>query len=425
MKLIDGEPQVSRRDVIKGIGAWAATIVFGRPKEMKNPDNRLPPETFFEQEQLREYCEAYTASARKNIIIYPSGEKVIIPSPAYTSGIYGRDSFFSVMGLSDIQMGSFSYRQFEEGQHPETGQIPTQILFNHEDKTERWHDDETTMLFLIWSSVVKGMGEKVDPEKINKALGFIQKHVRDSQYYSEAGDFKYWADTLINPQRQVITYDQGLYACALQSCFENNWGSVTFDEVEKAKEGYREIWRQNCQKGYLPQAQGQEIIDLSALFPEVLSRFLFNEPILPDQTVLTTIDNFLAKASVVNKETGELHGIKIICNGDGSFLLPKAISVPAFNEPGDYQNGGYWPMWTLVDLALAFKIAPKSQKEEYRQIILKLLNKELAKDGKAKEYIRLCPDPVVLGSTEEIRHQYSWNVLFNPMARWAGLDRVY
>lgn len=423
MREIESEPQITRRYFLKGAGLWAAGIIFDISKE-KKPDYRLPPDMFSEKGQLWEYCEAYTISARKNIINYPNGEKVIIPSPAYTSGIYGRDSFFSVMGLYDTQMSSYSYRQFEEGQNSKTGQIPTQVLFNSGDKSERWYDDETTILYLIWSSVVKARGEKVDPKKIEKALEFIQKHVRDFQYFSEKGDFKYWADTLINPKKQVITYNQGLYACALEACFENNWGNVTFSEVEKAKEGYREIWRQNCQKGYLPQAQGQAVIDLSALFPEVLSRYFFNEPILPDEAVLTTIDSYLAKASVFDKATKELHGLKIICKGDGSFLPPSAISIPAFNEPGDYQNGGYWPMWTLVDLSLAFKIAPKSQKEKYREMILKLLNKELEKDGKAKEYIRLCPDPIILGSTEKIRHNYSWNVFFNPIARWAGLNRV-
>lgn len=423
MREIEKFLEITRRQFNK-IGLAGAVVVFsGMPNQDRNLDYCIPPDIFPENRQFGEYFINYVASAKNNIIEYPNGEKVIVPSPAYKSGIYVRDSFYSVMGLSDNQLCLCSYREFEKAQNPETGQIPTQVLFDIEDKNQRWRDDESTMLFLIWSGIVKDRGESIDREKIEKAFGFVQKHVLDFQYYSEKDDFKYWADTLKNSRRQVITYNQGLYVCAMQACFENSWGEVTWDEVLKAKEGYGQIFRQNWEKGYLPQAQGQDLIDLSALFPEVLYRYLFNDTILPNQAVLATVDYYLKNASVINKETGKLHGVKIICNGNGSFLPPEAISVPAFAEPGDYQNGGYWPMWTLVDLALAYKIAPKAQKEGYRQIILKLLGEELDKDGEAKEYTRTCPDPMILGSTEKIRHLYSWNVFFNPIARWAGLNR--
>ena len=419
----DNKSEISRRQFLIKASVAGAALMSGRSKGESKPDYHLPPDFLSGNEQFWGYLKDYISSARQNIISYKNGEKVIIPSPAYASGIYGRDAFFSILGLADGQLSLNCYRQFERDQNPKSGQIPTQVLFNPGNETEKWCDDETTMLFLIWSGVVKEWGGNINQEKIEKSLEFVQQHVQDSLYYSDPGDFKYWADTLINPQKQVITYNQGLYCCALQTMFENNWGKVTFEEVEKAKEGYRAIWRQNREKGYLPQAQRQDLIDLSALFPEVLSRYLFNEPILSDQMASSTVDYFLAKALVTGKETGKLYGFKIICSGNGAFLSPKAISVSAFSEPGDYQNGGYWPMWTLVDLALAFKIAPKEKKEGYRQIILELLGEELDKDGEAKEYIRLCPDPVVLGSSEEMRHKYSWNVFFIPIARWAGLNR--
>lgn len=424
MRETDNGPRFTRREALKGGLSAAAVFVLGKPREIVKTDYSLPPEEFSGQEILDGYCNAYSSSARVNIIEYPAeGKKIIVPSSAYRNGVYCRDSFFSVIGLGDQSLSSSCYREFEKGQDWLSGQIPPMVLLNKEDKSRVWRDDESSLIFLIWSGIVNKRGEQVNREVIEKAFGFVQKHVEGCQYHSEPGDFTYWADTLLNPKRQVITYNQGLYVCAMRTMYENNWGGVTLDQVEKAREGYEVIWKQNWENGYLPQAQGGSYIDFSSLFPEVLSRYLFDESILPNWVVLRTIDHYLTKAKVANIFTGKLHGLKIICQGNGDFLPKRAISVKDFAEPGDYQNGAYWPMWTLVDLALAFKIAPESRREEYRQTILKLLEVELDRDQEAKEYIRLCPDPGVLGSSEEMRHKYSWNVFFVPIARWAGLTR--
>lgn len=108
--------------------------------------------------------------------------------------------------------------------------------------------------------------------------------------------------------------------------------------------------------------------------------------------------------------------MKIIAQGDGRFLGPERFEISDFADYGDYQNGGYWPMWTLSELALAYKI---SGEVKYLSAIEQLLASELGSDGQSKEFLRL--GTRTIGDFDSFREQFSWNVLFVPIAQWAGV----
>ena len=116
------------------------------------------------------------------------------------------------------------------------------------------------------------------------------------------------------------------------------------------------------------------------------------------------------------KPIRSLAGLKVICAADGSFLPPERFSVPSLNDPGHYQNGGYWPMYTLIALALRYKLAPDPAQKAR---IETLVRGELAKDRRSKEIIILAPG--VEGAIDPNRSGYTWNSLIVPALKWAGV----
>ena len=83
-------------------------------------------------------------------------------------------------------------------------------------------------------------------------------------------------------------------------------------------------------------------------------------------------------------------------------------------NPGDYHNGGNWPPWTNIELALGHSIGPK---REYRQALETLVERELA-DGSPKEYWGLQDGRVGVASLG--RDVHAWNVLVVPALGMGG-----
>ena len=98
-----------------------------------------------------------------------------------------------------------------------------------------------------------------------------------------------------------------------------------------------------------------------------------------DRLLLATVNHHLATASVFSPD-GSLAGVKSISHSNGSFLPPPRFAVESLAGPGNYQNGAYWPLFTQVELALAFAI---SGDDKFREVMEQLMVQELS-DGKAK-----------------------------------------
>ena len=150
-----------------------------------------------------------------------------------------------------------------------------------------------------------------------------------------------------------------------------------------AEGSYRRCYREDL--GFLAQSQETAFQDVSALLPEVLHRMFFGSGILSDEAVVSTVDRHLESASVYRD--GKLIGIKNISDSEGRFLSPDLFTI-RHSEKGDYQNGGYWPMFTLAELALAYRITGEAK---YAEAIADLMETELGDGMGAKEFVMLTP----------------------------------
>ena len=256
------------------------------------------------------------------------------------------------------------------------------------------------MFYILLAWRLKKKGGEIDSQSLEKAWGYLQGRAKDGKITS-FGPFSYWADNLKIEEGTVIPYNQGLYVLALEALGELGF-QISQEEKNKAKVAYFQALQDFFYQ------------DISGLFPEVLSRWLFGKKIIPDEEVLKIIDNWIDTAAVYYSD-GRLAGIKTISAKDGKFLPMKEFEVEPLAHPGDYQNGGNWPLWNLGALILAFKI---SGNEKYKEIIEGLIGQEL-QDGASKEYWHLGEEN--LGKVDKIRCNYSWNALIYPLLIWGGI----
>jgi len=376
------------------------------------PAQRPQPDGISLLEDLLPY---YAASTRRNIV-WRRGERAILSSHIYPKGTFVRDAFYGPMALNDVVLSRDCYRWFERTQL-RNGQIMTAVGFTPDDQADLTPmDDESSMLFIIWSAWLKRKGVEVKQAVVEQAFTHVQAHVHSTgDFVSPAGPFRYWADT-VNPETpERITHNQGLYALVLRSMHRLGWGGVTDRQVVAAKERYAAAYDPALL--YLPLGRDTwwaSKQDISAVFPEFLFRWAFGESALPDSVVMNTVARMVRNAAVYRDR--KIAGIKVICDRDGEFLPADRFHVPVLNSPGDYQNGGYWPMYTLAALAMAYRIKAT---QAYRDIIEALVVAELQPDQISKEIILLKPGAV--GSWDPKRNGYTWNALIAPAVRWAGL----
>jgi hypothetical protein len=272
------------------------------------------------------------------------------------------------------------------------------------------------MLFIIWSVWLRRNYVPIDELALERAFAFVQAHVHDDQFVSPAGAFCYWADTIKfnNPER--IAHIQGLYVLTLHALRSLDWVGITAQTIANAQGHYADFYRSDL--GALTLGKDTwwtDKLDTSALFPEFLLRWQFGASALPDAVVQSTIDRIRQVASVYQSDRS-IAGLKVICAADGSFLGRERFFAPELNWPGDYHNGGYWPMYTLTALALTYRI---TRDAAIQQLIEQLVELELATDHRSKEVIILAPNAI--GTVNPERSGYTWNALIAPALKWAQI----
>ena len=393
---------LSRREFLTWLGATGAAIAgISRPEPIVFPT-------------LEDLLPYYAESTRRNIV-RRRGQRAILSSRIYPKGTFVRDACYGPLALNDVALSSDCYRWFERTQLP-GGQIMTAVGFTEED--QGWltpMDDDSSLLFVIWSAWLARRGVEVKRDVVEQAFAYIQSHVNaDGEFVSPAGPFRYWADTVSPEAPERITHNQGLYALALKAMRSLGWSGVTDDQVTAAKQRYARCYDPSLKSLTLGRDTWWALKqDISSVFPEFLFRWAFADSALPDAVIMDTVTRCVQTASVY--ENGKIAGIKVICDTGGAFLPADRFNASVLNSPGDYQNGGYWPMYTLIALALAYKIAPS---QEYKSIVETLVIAELS-DHVSKEVIRLKPGEV--GTWDPKRNGYTWNALIAPALRWAGI----
>ncbi len=355
----------------------------------------------------------YARDAWNNVVIR-NQQRAMLSSRVYPKATFVRDSFYGPLALNDPWLGYDCYRWFARTQDKTSGQIRTAVPFlPANEPLFPAQDDDSSLLFIPWSMWLKRRYMPIDQATVERAFGFVKTHVRNGWFVSPAGPFRYWADTVAPEVEERITHNQGLYVLALRSMIELGWGGVTDRDLAAAKANYAACYRSDIGALRLGlDSWWNDKLDISAVFPEFMLRWLFGETALPDAMIRSTIDRILQVASV--SKNGSIAGVKDICANDGSFLPPEKFFAAVLNRPGDYQNGGYWPMYTLTALALRYKIDPSPA---LKLMIGQLVQTELGTDYRSKEVIIMIPGEV--GGFDPNRSGYTWNALIAPALRWA------
>jgi hypothetical protein len=401
----------SRRDVLKLIGATGAVVAVSQVYSALTGEASAAAAS-----TITPLLRYYLNDARNNIVV-KSRRRAMLSSRVYPKATFVRDAFYGPLALNDINLSAECYRWFAETQNPDTGQIRCAVPFDPKNEFlfQIW-DDDSSLLFVIWAAWLKRNRINVDQAIVEKAWSFVKTHVINDFHLTPALPFCYWADTVQFDTPERVAHNQGLYVVALRSMLEHGWGDVVAADVDRARARYAEFFRSDF--GFMTLGKDSwwaDKIDISVLFPEFLLRWLFKESALSDGMIRSTVDRYVPLASV-HKQDKTLAGLKVICAPDGSFLPPERFSVPVLNDPGHYQNGGYWPMYTLVALALRYRIAPD---KDLKALIETLVRTELVKDHRSKEIIILAPG--VEGVTDPNRSGYTWNALIAVALRWAGV----
>jgi hypothetical protein len=401
----------SRRDVLKLLGATGAVLAVSQVNTALTGEASAAAAT-----AITPWLRYYLNDARNNVVI-KNKRRAMLSSRVYPKATFVRDSFYGPLALNDANLGAECYRWFAETQNPVTGQIRCAVPFDPKNEFlfQIW-DDDSSLLFVSWAAWLQRNRVEIDRTSVEKAWQFIKTHVINDFHLTPAQPFCYWADTVQFDTPERIAHNQGLYALAARSMLEHGWGNVVAAEYDRARARYAEFYRPDLGSVTLGKdSWWADKIDISVLFPEFLLRWLFKESTLPDEAIVNMVDRYIALASVYTKDQ-KLAGLKVICSADGSFLPPERFAVPSLNDPGHYQNGGYWPMYTLVALALRYKIAPS---KDVKALIETLVRAELAKDRRSKEIIILAPG--VEGAIDPNRSGYTWNALIAPALKWAGV----
>jgi hypothetical protein len=345
-----------------------------------------------------------------------NGRRALLSSRLYP-GTYIRDAlFWGPLALDDAALGYECYQWFAESQLA-NGQIRTAVPLRPEDAAGlQPQDDEGALLFILASDWLRLRGYPVDAARIERAYAWVDAHVVYHRYVSPAGAFRYWADTVQPDRDEVISHNLGLLCLARRAMVNLGLGGVRESDVQSAHSALQAMY--DASAGYLPLGRASNFAaaqDVSALFPEWLSRYQYREPILSDAMVIAHVEHVLATASVMDAY-GRLVGVKVISGRQGEFLPQRWFFAPGLNAPGDYQNGGCWPMYTLVMLALAYSIAPDPR---YALLAETLVRRELEGDGHTKEVFRLSPGSP--GGYDPRRVDYTWNALIPVALRWAKI----
>src|SRR5687768_15606059 len=138
----------------------------------------------------------------------------MLSSRLYMQGTYVRDAFYGPWALGDRALSQEAYAWFAEGQRAD-GQIPTAVAFDPVNSPLEPKDDDSVLLFVIWSAVLARWGGTPDLAAVRAAWRWASARVVDGRYVSPAGPFRYWADTVAPDVPEVITHNQGLYVAAL------------------------------------------------------------------------------------------------------------------------------------------------------------------------------------------------------------------
>lgn len=316
-------------------------------KEIRKKSDDTPPWAIF-QENITAVGDTVNLSANKNS--YPD--------------TWLRDSMQAAEFVDTPSLEANILRTFEK-KAKRNGQIPTAVALVG---SAPWHfaDDETTMLYLIWSYRLhkRTAGQFIPDQQVaSAALEFVRSHTSDGRYLTPPGPRHGWLDAFIYPNWDVNTQNQGLLPVAL-NCAARLGMHVSSDEINHAIRRYQQLAGFN---GYLPfSARFNDTHDVSVLYPEYLAMTILGEQFLSDGVVQNTI------AAMPRNE----HGYKTLATvgKNRDYYFHPSMFIAGY-RPGCYQNGGVFLNWHSAVLAVGLMhraISPENYFWEKSRLMRKL-----------------------------------------------------
>jgi hypothetical protein len=321
---------------------------------------------------------------------------VVRPSRAY-SGVWLRDSFWTLVGLGDTHVSYRALQRFARFQRP-GGQVPTQFRTWIVDPL--YYDDESTMLFLIWSDWQKlSHGPVPSAAALSKALHFVRGHVRNGAYVSKPGTYGSWFDSFRLQRADTLAYNQGIYATSLLAARDLGL-HVGGPEEEAASRAYGAL---EAAKGhYLRMGARLDYHDISGLTGDFLATWLYHRPLLTDEVVRATLQTQPRFGS----------GFRVVTDAGGEYLPPRSFIGNV--QTGEYQNGGSWLLFDYLALATGYLHGVQSAGVGMRN----RLAEEFARKATFHEFLATNPRSTIFRSEPPIRDGFSWDTFV------IAIDRV-
>ena len=183
----------------------------------------------------------------------------VIPAVEYSNQQYGRDAFW----ISTMLPPKYA----AECLNSELAEVN--------------HFAEYPLFAIIWAYRSVQDGFQVDLEKVQAYVDAVEHRVKNNQYYSynEADgrlDFQYWGDVMAFEKDDIIAYNQGLFAIAMEMASELNLKVKT--DFQAAKIHYQNLF--NTELGFMPVSRKKAILSPDALVPDLLSQIYLNKNLL-------------------------------------------------------------------------------------------------------------------------------------------------
>lgn len=340
----------------------------------------------------------------------------VIPSQAYPE-MYSRDTFWTLSGYGPKDLLASYVKIFSKSaRHPDwkppmLGQIPTIVRKQvFAPKDGRAHDEST--MFWVLGAKLSGLSVRTEPYLL-AAHSWLRSLVTPRGWASTSHG---WIDAWVTgPTPVVSANNQGLLAVTLRA-LRDMGVAVTPEEIRAADDAYRGLVKQGVVRAYA----GSDVIEVSSLLGEALALYLWDESILGEAVVKATI----AKFAEVRFPDGALLGYKCLANEDGSYLKEDDFLVVAERDPGNYQNGGSWPLYDALALYAGARHGARSADDPYVTRLVDRLKSEVRYEYSSKEFVCtgghcggctvktcVCPEGHCgAGAFNKGRSGYGWNL---------------
>jgi len=215
---------------------------------------------------------------------------------------------------------------------------------------ERYRYAENALLYVIWAKRIIEKGGRINYERLDDAVSFIEKNTLDNRYLVKGTNgkptFRSWYDIVAFEDNDPITYNQGLLVVALMVLKELDIN--TSIDPEEALEHYRAAF--DDENGFYMLSAKKKFYAADALIGDLMSIMLFGKALLPDDRVKRHYD-FMTKTARTD------YGFKVTCRKDGSYLTKEDHLIPGFEEefferstPGAYAWGGSYYLYDMLCL---------------------------------------------------------------------------